>query len=76
VVADSYATQLAAVGADPGNGVAADPPLILLHAAETDLKTASTGPAKLLLLAAAMTLVTLNQALSMGTGYLGFFHRT
>ena len=65
VVADSYATQLAAVGADPGNGVPADPPLILLHTAETDLEAASTGPAKLLLLAAAVTLVSLDEALPM-----------
>ena len=76
VIADSYATQLAAVGTDPGDGVPANPPLVLLHAAETDLEAASTSPAELLFLAATVTLVSLNQALSIRTGFLSFCHNS
>ena len=52
---DSDASKFSAVRADPGYGVAADPPLVFLHAGHTNLETAVAGPAKLLLLATAMT---------------------
>jgi hypothetical protein len=75
LVAASYAMQLTAVGADPSDRVPADPPLVLLHAAKTDLKAASTCPAELLLLAAAVTLVSFHNTLPIDLGYLTFFHR-
>ena len=48
------APQFATVGADPGHGVTAYTPLILLHTSQTYLKTAVTGPAELVLVTAAM----------------------
>ena len=48
------APQLATVGADPGRRVTAYTPLILLHASQTYLKAAVTGPAELVLATAAV----------------------
>jgi hypothetical protein len=56
---DSDASKFSAVRADPGDGVAADPPLVLLHAGHTNLETAVAGPAKLLLFAAAVARISL-----------------
>ena len=61
---ESNTAKIAAVWANPGYRVTANPPLVLLHACETDLKTAVASPAKLLLFAATMTLVFLALSLS------------
>jgi len=46
---DLNAAKFTAVRADPGDGVATDAPLVLLHAPKTDLKSAVACPAELLL---------------------------
>jgi hypothetical protein len=58
---DQYlnAAKFTAVRADPGDGVATDAPLVLLHAVKTDLESASTRPAKQLLGTTTMTRIAL-----------------
>jgi hypothetical protein len=53
------ASKFAAIRTNPGDGVAADSPLILLHATKADLEPAATGPTELLFLAAAVALIPL-----------------
>jgi hypothetical protein len=55
----SNTAKLTTVWANPGHGVTANTPLVLLHAGKTDLKTAVASPAKFLLFAAAVTDVLL-----------------
>ena len=55
----SNTAKLTTVWADPGHRVAANTPLVLLHARKTDLKTAVASPAKLLFFAATMAVVFL-----------------
>ena len=53
------AAKFTAVRADPGDGVATDAPLVLLHAPKTDLKSTAARPAELLLGSTTMARISL-----------------
>jgi len=53
------AAKFTTIRADPGDGVATDAPLVLLHAVKTDLESAATRPAKQLLGTTTMTRISL-----------------
>jgi hypothetical protein len=68
----SNASKLATVWADPGYGVTADTPLILLHTGKTYLETAVASPAEFVLFAATVTEILLLSFLSQL--YRSFHH--